>query len=233
MSQPKPNFLSLPLEVRLSIYRHALINRRRISRRKPYVREPYQISPSMLNEPEDRTKVPAILRTNKQICSEALPILYSENEFMADRAQRFLAWLQQIGPNIKLLKSLRIFPHAVYSESGKNFLGPQDPDYSGPVWCKLLNRLAADATDLERVYVYLDAEVSMGHYGAGKDLNFVRALGRMKVSEKMEITGYFAVEWPRYLERKLGMPVWNEQSQSQDELRWLREYQQGTQNLIP
>lgn len=45
----------------------------------------------MLNGPEDRTKVPAILRTNKQICSEALPILYSENEFMVDRAQRFLA----------------------------------------------------------------------------------------------------------------------------------------------
>lgn len=96
-----------------------------------------------------------------------------------------------------------------------------------------MNRLAAEATDLERVYVYLDAEVSMGHHGAGKDLNFVRALGRMKVSEKMEITGYFAVEWPRYLERKLGKPVWNEESKSQDELRWLKEYQQGTQNLIP
>jgi hypothetical protein len=188
----------------------------------------------MLNGPEDRTKVPAILRTNKQICSEALPILYSENEFMVDRAQRFLAWLQQIGPNIKLLKSLRIFPHAVYSESGSTWFGDsEDPDYSGPVWCKLLNRLAAEATDLERVYVYLDAEVSMGHHGAGKDLNFVRALGRMKVSEKMEITGYFAVEWPRYLERKMGKPVWNEQSKSQDELRWLRQYQRGTQNLIP
>lgn len=187
----------------------------------------------VLRDPADRM-VPTLLRTCKQIYREALPILYSENEFMIDPAKKALDWLQQIGPiNITLLKSLRLFPHAVYSETGKSWLGDDDPDYSGPTWCKLLNKLANEATALENVYVYLDADEELSHYGAGKDLNFVRALGRMKVSRRMKIDGYFAREWPRYLEGKLGMPVWDTEGHSQDFLLWLREYQRGTESLIP
>ena len=48
-------------------------------------------------------------------------------------------------------------------------------------WCKLLNKLADHATGLEYLLVYLDAAEDLEHYGAGKDLNLVRALGRMKV----------------------------------------------------
>jgi hypothetical protein len=193
-----------------------------------------QIMITIRKDPEERTMVPTLLRTCKQIYHEALPILYSENEFMVDTARRFLSWLQQIGPvNIRLLKSLRIFPHAVYSETGQTWLGPEDPDYSGPTWCELLNKLADEATGLRYVYVYLDAEEELGHYGAGKDLNFVRALGRMKVSQRLKIDGYFATEWPRYLEGKLGMPVWDTQGHSQNYLLGLREYQRGTESLIP
>lgn len=105
-------------------------------------------------------------------------MLYSENKFLVDKAKQFLDWLQQIGSvNITLLKSLRIFPHAVYSETGQTWLGDSEsPDYSGPTWCKLLSKLADEATGLGYVYVYFDAEEDFGHYGAGKDLNFVRAL---------------------------------------------------------
>lgn len=154
---------------------------------------------------------------------------------MVAYAKKFLDWLQRIGPgNIKLLKSLRIFPHATYSEPGKSWFGDATvPDDSGPVWRKLLNKLADEATGLERVYVNLDAELSMGHQGAGRDLNFVRALGRMKISGSMKIDGYFGAEWPRYLEGKLKMPVWDAQGKSQDELRWLREYQRGTRGVMP
>jgi len=194
-----------------------------------------QIMIAIRKDPENSTMVPTLLRTSKQIYCEALPILYSENEFLVDKAGLFLSWLQQIGPvNITLLKSLRIFPHAVYSETGQTWLGdPEDPNYSGPIWCKLLNKLADEATGLEYVYVYLDAEEELGHYGAGKDLNFVRALGRMKISRRLEIDGYFATEWPRYLEGKLGMPVWDTQGHSQNYSLLLREYQRGTESLIP
>jgi hypothetical protein len=251
MSQPQQrhNFFSLPLEIRLSIYRHALINKSReggrfsrcmvqdqIMIRIRKDREDRTMAPTVFGTVrEDRTMAPTLLRTNKQIYREALPILYSENVFLVDKARRFLSWLQQIGPvNITLLKSLRIFPHAVYSETGQTWLGaPEDPDYSGPTWCELLNKLADEASGLGYVYVYMDAEVEFWHYGAGKDLNFVRALGRMKVSRRLEIDGYFATEWPRYLERKLGMPVWDTQGHSQNYLVWLREYQRGTEGLIP
>ncbi|KFY03029.1 hypothetical protein V490_00323 [Pseudogymnoascus sp. VKM F-3557] len=233
MSQPqRHNLFSLPLKLRLSIYRHALVNKKRDGRGRMVQ---YQIMITIRKEPEDRAMTPVLLRTSQQIYREALPILYSENEFLVDKAKQFLDWLQQIGSvNITLLKSLRIFPHAVYSENGQTWLGdPENPDYSGLTWCKLLKNLADEATGLEYVYVNLDAAEDCGHYGAGKDLNFVRALGRMKVSRKMEIDGYFATEWPRYLERKLGMPVWDTQGHSQSYLRWLRGYQRGTESLIP
>ncbi|KFZ18773.1 hypothetical protein V501_01004 [Pseudogymnoascus sp. VKM F-4519 (FW-2642)] len=236
MSQPQQqhDFFSLPLKIRLSIYRHALVNKRRDGG-LPRGMVQYQIMVTIRKELKDRTMTPALLRTSKQIYREALPILYSENKFLVDKAKQLLDWLQQIGSiNITLLKSLRIFPHAVYSGTGQPWLGDsENSDYSGPTWCKLLNKLADEATGLEYVYVNLDAEESWGHYGAGKDLNFVRALGRMKVSRRMEIDGYFAMEWPRYLKGKLGIPVWDTQGHSQSYLRWLGEYQRGTEGLIP
>jgi hypothetical protein len=238
MSRPQQrlSFFSLPLEIRLHIYYHALINKQRCrDLLSPESMVPDQIMLTIRKDRKERTMTPSILRTCKTIYREALPILYSENVFLVDKPMRILNWLQQIGPvNITLLKSLRIFPHAVYYQRGESWLGyPAEPDHSGPTWCKLLNKLAEEATGLRYVYVCLDAEESMGHCGAGRDLNFVRALGRMKVSQKMEINGYFATEWPRYLEGKLGIPVWDAQVHSQEYLRSLREYQRGTERLIP
>jgi len=123
-----------------------------------------------------------------------------------------------------------MFPHAMYAETGETWLGPVDPNYSGVTWCQVLNKLADEATSLESVYVYFN-DAGWMHPGAGKDLNFVRALGRMKVSRSMEIRGLFAKHWPQYLEEKLGMPVWDPQDHEQDE--WLRKYQRGTEKLIP
>src|SRR5436190_9500647 len=144
MSQPQQpyNFFSLPLEIRLSIYRHALINKKRSGGLFSRSMVQNQIIVTIRKDPEDRTMAPSLLRTSKQIYREALPILYSENEFLVDKPSRFLNWLQQIGPvNITLLKSLRIFPLAVYSQSGQTWLGDTaDPDYSGPTWCNLLNK---------------------------------------------------------------------------------------------
>jgi hypothetical protein len=96
-----------------------------------------------------------------------------------------------------------------------------------------LNKLADEAIGLQYMYVYLDADMEDGHYGAGRDLNFMQALGRIKVSQKIDLCGYFAAEWPSYLKRKLGMSVWNTQCHSRQYLQWLREYQQGTECVVP
>jgi hypothetical protein len=42
-------------------------------------------------------------------------------------------------------------------------------------------------------------------------VNVVRALGRIRGLQKLEIDGYFAKEWPAYLEEKVGMKVWERQ----------------------
>ena len=234
MSQPRLNIFSLPPEIRQSIYRFALTNKRREggprARGAPGIMVQYDIIIGSQNSPTNRTMAPALVRASKQIHRETIPILYSENEFRVDRARVFLEWLHQIGPvNIRYLKSLRLFPNAIYSDTGDTFGQHRDSDHSGPTWCELLNRLTDEATGLGYVEVFLDANEVMGYYGAGRDLNFVRALGRMRVSKRMEISGCFGTEWPRYLEEKLGMPVWNAQARTQCDLRRLREYQRRTE----
>jgi hypothetical protein len=151
-----------------------------------------------------------------------------------DNPTRFLTFLQELGPKKSSdLRSLRICPSAVYRKDGLELFGAQADGYcSGPEWCKLLNKLADEATGLEYVYVFLDSDEGGGHYGAGRDVNFVKALGRLKVSGKMELVRLFANGWPRYLEEKIGMPVWNEESESAFGLRWLRHYQKSTEGQI-
>lgn len=41
-------------------------------------------------------------------------------------------------------------------------------------------------------------------YVTGKDLDFIRALAKVKVKESVEIGGFYAKHWPRYLEEKMG-----------------------------
>ncbi|KAH8802512.1 hypothetical protein F5884DRAFT_802227 [Xylogone sp. PMI_703] len=165
--------------------------------------------------------------------SHLLPSLEIQNaHWLVRNATQFLIFLHNLGPQkTSDLRSLRICPHAVYKKTGVGWLGDRADGYSsGPEWRKLLNKLADEATNLEYVYVFLDEE---GHHsGAGRDVGFVKALGRLKVSRKMELVGMFAKGWPEYLEEKIGMPVWSMENESEYDLRRLMNYQRSTEGQI-
>lgn len=154
---------------------------------------------------------PSILRTCKQIHNEASSILYMKNTFLIADPERNLKWLEQIGRrNLKLLSSIRIFVDPVYST--RNF------------WYKLLDHLAREVTALQYIYIYWDTYRG----GAGKDLRFVRELAKIQGLQSMVVEGFYAIHWPRFLAEKMGIQVQeNERSPS------LRNYQRGTENLIP
>ena len=63
------------------------------------------------------------------------------------------------------------------------------------------------------------------HLGGGHDVDVVRALGRLKGLKKLEIDGYFAKEWPAYLEQELGMILWEEAARTGEYVVELRKYQ--------
>jgi hypothetical protein len=154
--------------------------------------------------------------------------------WLVDNATRFLTFLQNLGPQkTSDLRSLRICPSAVYQKTELDFWGVHANGYSSaPEWCKLLNKLADEATSLEYVYVFLDCYEEGSHFGAGRDANFVKALGKLKVSGKMELVGLFAKGWPEYLEEKIGMPVWSKENESKNDLRRLRDYQKSTEGQV-
>lgn len=121
----------------------------------------------------------------------------------------------------------------MYDKTGLQlFSGPADGVSSGPEWRKLLDKLAVEATRLEYVYVFLDCYEEGGHFGAGRDVDFVKALELLKVSGKMELVGLFGKGWPEYLEGKIGMPVWSRESETESGLRRLRGYQRSTEGQI-
>jgi len=210
------DFLSLPLEARLRIYEFVLIC-------KPRVIPHYKPS-------ADSPVTPSILRACKQIHSEASPIRYSKNTFLIAEPERILKWFIRIGRiNIKHLKSIRVFVHPVYYPRETPFLGTASESC---FWYKLLDQLAREATGLRYVYIYWDAEETCGHYGAGRDLRFVRELAKIQRLQSMIITGFYAMHWPRYLAENMGVLI-REEDHTQPFLQLLRKYQRGTENLVP
>jgi hypothetical protein len=169
----------------------------------------------------------------KSIQRQISPAFYSENVFANISNPTFaLEWLDKIGKdNIKHLAKLRIYVHPVYERGifppGDVFYNPQ----SGPPWCKLFRKLAADATGLRQIYIFWDSELTFGHSGGGADVDVVRALAEIRGLQKLEIDGYFAKEWPAYLQRKTGLTVWTPIGREDWYLRELRKFQRDTRDL--
>ncbi|KAN0086434.1 hypothetical protein V8E54_000122 [Elaphomyces granulatus] len=199
---------------------------------------------------------PAILQTCKKIYHEANPILYSQNVFAIDKTERTFQFIRQIGfVNFKLIKKLEIWvpPHAKLSP-----------------WLGLLYLLAEEASGLRCIRLCWDSNLGGRHRddpeywwggawdwkrGLGDNLLFVRALGKIQGLEELVIEGYYAKNWPSYLEERMGVQVqaicgweaglWycteegileeNEYAREHNEmqLELFTEYQQGTENLIP
>jgi hypothetical protein len=104
---------------------------------------------------------------------------------------------------------------------------------NSPFWYKLLDQLARKATGLQQLYVNWDSEVSWWHFGAGKDLRFVRELAKFQGLQSLVINGDYAKHWPSYLTEKTGVRVQEVDQDSSFLREYRRKYQRGTENLIP
>ncbi|TVY13898.1 hypothetical protein LARI1_G006212 [Lachnellula arida] len=106
--------------------------------------------------------------------------------------------IAQIGlVNLKLIKTLHIWvPYMVE-------LSP---------WLQLLRILAEEAGGMRCIELGWGAKCEFPWQGAterglGDNLDFVRALGRIKGLEKLVISGYYAKNWPAYLEERMHVRV--------------------------
>ena len=61
---------------------------------------------------------------------------------------------------------------------------------------------------------------------------FVRGLANLKVKESVELKGFYAKNWPRYLERRMRVKLIEEFDEGYGE-QALRDYQEGTEELNP
>ena len=141
-----------------------------------------------------------------------------------------MTWLST--NNAALITNLFIFVDPVVSNSPS----PQQ-------WCRLFDKLQQDATNLQRLTVYWDAEGPWGtrkpwsiedivHIGLGRSVVFIRGLAQLKVKESVEICGFYAKYWPRYLEEKIGLKPVKDIPSRYWELA-LRDYQDNTELLNP
>ncbi|KAF4976816.1 hypothetical protein FZEAL_6557 [Fusarium zealandicum] len=183
---PEPSFpfLDLPPEIRLQIYDLVLVSR--------------------FDRIKDTQRV-GILQTCKQIHLEANPILYSVNVFHLGQPIAMLSFMKAVGfRNIVLVKSLSI-----------SVLGSAEIS----LWLALLGFLARTAVGLRFLelswkFDLLPAwgdpsveEQGIIGRGLGDNVDFVRALARIRGLEKLSISGHYEKHWPSYLARELGIPV--------------------------
>ena len=130
-----------------------------------------------------------------------------------------LAWLDT--NNAALISDLTIFVEPVDTR-------PQP-------WCALFRKLQNEATGVENLDIYWDAEWGGGllsWLGLGKSLEFVREVAKLKVRNPVVIRGFYGRNWPGYLEQNMGLrPV--EDFSSNGKKRSLRIYQKGTEHLNP
>jgi len=101
-------------------------------------------------------------------------------------------------------------------------------------WCLLFDKLQREATKIQDLSVYWDAELTCYRVGLGKSIVFVRGLAQLKVERSLEIGGQYAMHWPRYLEEKMGLkPVNKDIFPGSPWVGILRKYQRGTESRNP
>ncbi|RDW86531.1 uncharacterized protein DSM5745_03173 [Aspergillus mulundensis] len=243
------NFLGLPLEVRRRVYNFLLFSRHsaadipkdraRITSEKLIFLE--QSPPQDLYQPgKVKSLHTAILRTCKQIHSEAAVHLYRDNSFMVPSPIYMLRFFKQVGAtNTKHLKKLSLTIQ-------------WNADRELKFWLLFLKKLAKDASGLETLTVVwiantLSSEpLSRGARGRGlgDNVTFVRALARVKQVTRLNIFGFYAKNWLTYLKREMEGAGVQVQEAGQfgavvhcDLVELLfsrvREFQEGTEDIWP
>jgi len=113
------------------------------------------------------------------------------------------------------------------------FVDATDVAPSPQRWCLLFDKLQREATNIQKLSVYWDAEGPI-HIGLGKSVVFIRGLAQLKVERSLKISGFYAMHWPRYLEEKMALkPVDKNIFPGSPWLNMLKKYQRGTESRNP
>ncbi|KAK7189927.1 hypothetical protein PSPO01_04317 [Paraphaeosphaeria sporulosa] len=113
------------------------------------------------------------------------------------------------------------------------FVDATDAAPSPQRWCVLFDQLQREATNIQNLSVYWDSEGPI-HTGLGKSVVFIRGLAQLKVKRSLEIGGFYAMLWPRYLEEKMALkPVDKNIFPGSPWVGMLKKYQRGTESQNP
>jgi hypothetical protein len=249
----KATLLTLPAEIRLRIYDRLLVSRFDPEQNPSWAVEnsdQKMVMLDMVRAPQYRTMEPGILQTCKQIYHEANSILYSQNIFHISEPEQMFRLIEQIGlMNVKFVKSLYVWvPWNAELSPWLSLLYILAEEVNGLRYIELGWGVNCEFPwELER---------GVEERGLGDSLHFVRALGKIQGLEKLVIEGYYAKHWPAYLEERMGVRVrakyghylelrdgdLNDEEledekfkreSNEKELQRFREYQRGTEDLIP
>ncbi|KAJ5994133.1 hypothetical protein N7451_009857 [Penicillium sp. IBT 35674x] len=245
----KISLLTLPVEIRLQIYEFLLVSQADPEQSPSWAvgnTSRKMISLHMIQAPHYRTLEPAILYTCTQIHREAASVLYGGNVFNFSEPGQMFRFMAQIGPtNTKFMRSLDTWV-------------PWKAEISP--WLTLLNTLSKDATGIRYIELAWGAncesplihERGAKERGLGDNVLFIRALAKIQGLERIHLKGYFAMHWPSYLMASTGARVQAERGQHHEpgpdddaatiqlvqhvnerSLRRFRDYQRGTDDLVP
>lgn len=190
-AMPADNFFSLPLKIRLRIYRYTFASVSQLPDRscgKP-------TSAITVGTSSSLPTTPGLLRVSRRIYKEAVEVLYGSNTYHFMDPERPLGWLKSIGPiNVGRLRELSLFVEAEVGQNAKQ------------KWLLVLRKLYKELSSLEHLRVYFDAHDWI-HTGLGKDTDVLLALGRLRSLETIELDGGYSPHLPEFLRRATGADV--------------------------
>ncbi|KIV98775.1 uncharacterized protein PV09_09472 [Verruconis gallopava] len=183
-------FLAIPLEIRLDIYKELLISY--MGQRRNPAWAVGDTDQRLITLPgckylDDKTIYPQILRTCKQIYGEGNPILYSENVFSSLEPSLMVSFIEQIGlKNTAFIKKLDI--HVGLDLSS---------------WSQLFLKLAEQAGAVRELRLHwgfvavfrFEMTPEAITNGQADAMAFLHALRRIPNLDKIIVTGQFRKEW--------------------------------------
>lgn len=138
-----------------------------------------------------------------------------------------LKWLQQPENSLDHLVTLSLFIEATTLDSMLPPTISMWGDQTADDWLRLFEYISPMLTNLKNLSVYWDCEGC--HRGLGKSLAFIRALAKLRPSEGVTLAGFYAVNWPNYLENEMQVAVVKDMIPHHG----LRSFQVGTEVLWP